>query len=618
MGTCLKFAAAALASLLISPLPTTASAERRVALIIGNDQYQSLPALKKAAADAQSYADVLQAKGFERVIVKTDLTRAQMVEAIAAFIDEIQPKDTAVFAYAGHGWSDSTVDYIVGTDAPHTGSQEFLKLISIPLKNGQDGIIDEMQRTGATLKVIIVDACRDNPFIAQPGKRGIGIERGLVRIDPPLGTFVVFSAGAGQTALDQLSNTDNDPNSVFTRVFVPLIRADLPLQDAMKTTREKVVALARTADQDQVPAYYDEVIGRACLSANCEQGSPSPKVLSEGPPVPQPTNDIDRAYQKALLANTISAYDDFIGQFPKTEEAKKALKFIEILSDEQSWGAATGSDSIDRYSLYLAQHPDGIHVDEAHFRIKKLVSDAVKERTPIENEVALVSKPLLPAPLPSDNKTLYHYVTGLNPNGFNWLALRVGPSFRSTWSETIKIPPQTLLTKRGEQGEWMNVVLPSGEAGWVRSRYVACCRKADTAPGTNEDARSWVTLTGRDAYGGDYSELKDAAQPVCEDKCRTDSQCKAFSFDRWNRICYLKSSIGLLRMDPRIVTEVLASEQLTDDSSPSIMIGRQNKAFPDSAYLQSRTDNYDKCNSVCLQDQDCSGFNYRQNDHLCS
>ena len=213
--------------------------------------------------------------------------------------------------------------------------------------------------------------------------------------------------------------------------------------------------------------------------------------------------------------------------------------------------------------------------------------------------------------------TLYYYVTALDPNGANVLALRASPSFHAALSST-KIPPQTLLTKLGEQGEWINVALSGGEEGWVRARYLACCRRADSAPDTNVDARAWITLTGRDVFGGDYAEVKDGRQPACEERCRADTQCKAYSFDRWNQICYLKSSVGTVRLDPRIVSQVLASARLKDDSSASVMVPKRNKGFPDAGYRQSKTDNYDKCNSICLMDQDCSGFNYRQSDHICS
>jgi hypothetical protein len=244
----------------------------------------------------------------------------------------------------------------------------------------------------------------------------------------------------------------------------------------------------------------------------------------------------------------------------------------------------------------------------------------LKREEDLQTKLTLVAKRQEvhpPSQIAADQDTLYYYVTGLDPSGANRLALHASPSFRAMLSST-KIAPQTLLTKLGEQGEWMKIALSGGEEGWVRARYVACCRRADTAPGTKEDARSWITLRGRDIFGGDYSEVKDGTQPACEEKCRTDAQCKAYSFDRWNRICYLKSSVGMVRLDPRIVSQVLASLKLTEQSSEPVMVPKRNKGFPDAGYTQSKTDNYDKCNSLCLMDQDCSGFNYRQTDHVCT
>src|SRR5436190_21823517 len=149
MGALRRLVVAGLACLLAAVLAMPAlAAGRHVALIIGNDQYQNLPKLQKAVADAQSYAEVLKGEGFDEVLLRTDQTRADLDAAIAAFLDKIQPGDTAVFAYSGHGWSDGTQNYIVGTDAPASGSEEFLARISVPLRNGTTGILDDMDRRG--------------------------------------------------------------------------------------------------------------------------------------------------------------------------------------------------------------------------------------------------------------------------------------------------------------------------------------------------------------------------------------------------------------------------------------------------------------------------------------
>lgn len=247
-----------------------AHAEKRVALVIGNDGYTKLRKLKKAVADAESYAEVLRGQDFDDVTLATNLTRADMDEAIAGFIDKIEPGDIAVFAYSGHGWSDGKQNFILGTDAPVSGSEEFLARISIPLRNGSTGVIDDMDRRGAELKVAIVDACRNNPFTPTVEGRNIGLSRGMTRIEPPRGTFVVFSAGSGQIALDRLKNNDTNRNSVFTRVFLPHLEAGIPLQDAIKETQRVVASLAETIGHEQQPAYYDEVLGDACIAGQCD------------------------------------------------------------------------------------------------------------------------------------------------------------------------------------------------------------------------------------------------------------------------------------------------------------------------------------------------------------
>jgi uncharacterized caspase-like protein len=252
----------------------SALAEKRLALVIGNDAYQHIDALQKARADAKSYAALLREKGFS-VEDRYDLGFIDMQGAIGEFVEKIAPGDTAVFVYSGHGWSDGAHNYLVGVDAPDRASQDVLTRLSLPIRNGLTGVLDDFERKGAALKVAIIDACRDNPFQPPPGQRSYGLARGL-RPEGVEGSFVVYSAGEGQSAMDRLSEADADPNSVFTRAFLPLLRADLPLLDAIKTAQELVHEHARSAGHDQSPAYYDEVLGEACLSRECKEPSAAP------------------------------------------------------------------------------------------------------------------------------------------------------------------------------------------------------------------------------------------------------------------------------------------------------------------------------------------------------
>ena len=299
----------------------SALAEKRLALVIGNNSYQHIDRLQKARADAKSYADLLREKGFA-VEDRYDLGHDEMQGAVAEFVEKIEPGDTAVFVYSGHGWSDGAHNYLVGVDAPERASQERLTRLSLPIRNGLTGVLDDFERKGAGLKVAIIDACRDNPFQPPPGQKGYGLVRGL-RPEGVEGSFVVYSAGEGQSAMDRLSEADADPNSVFTRAFLPLLRADLPLLDAVKISQERVYALARTADHDQTPAYYDEVRGRACLSRECKserQSGPGPDEIA--------WSFIEKSSEAMLFKN-------FIAQFPTSrfrETAEKRLAEFERLA----------------------------------------------------------------------------------------------------------------------------------------------------------------------------------------------------------------------------------------------------------------------------------------------
>ena len=285
-------------------LTMPALAENRLALVIGNDGYKNIGVLQKARADAKSYADLLRDKGYS-VETYYDLGFSNMQGAVAQFVKKIQPGDTVVFVYSGHGWSDASTNYIVGVDAPDFVDQELLTRISLPIRNGITGVLDDFKRKQAGLKVAIIDACRDNPFHPPPNEKGYGLVRG-VKPQSIEGSFVIYSAGEGQAALDRLSEADADPNSVFTRTLLPLLRADLPLTDAIKASQQKTHALADSTGHIQTPAYYDEVLGSACLSVECKSPAASAPSASDAALAAM----IDAATSAELLASVIAKLPD--------------------------------------------------------------------------------------------------------------------------------------------------------------------------------------------------------------------------------------------------------------------------------------------------------------------
>jgi hypothetical protein len=275
-----------------------ARAEKRVALVIGNDRYLNMPAdrqLKKAVNDANTVAAAMRALGFD-VIIGTDLGRQGMVDKLAEFTARLEAGDTAAFFFAGHGVAIQGVNYLVPSDVPAVSEGAEARVRGASL--AEPDIIAELQARSVRVALLVIDACRDNPFPRAPG-RSIGNTRGLTDAKPARGVFTLYSAGIGQTALDRLSDRDDANNSVFTRIFAEqLLRPELHLGDMAVEVRERVAALAlqatdaggQPAPHEQTPAYYDQTLGgRIFLGRAVPAGSASPqqKTAALSPPKPE-------------------------------------------------------------------------------------------------------------------------------------------------------------------------------------------------------------------------------------------------------------------------------------------------------------------------------------------
>jgi hypothetical protein len=236
---------------------------RSLALVIGNDAYVNVTPLKTAASDARAIGDQLERMGFV-VRRAQNIDQRAMSRILAAFYAEIQPGDRALFFYSGHGFEISGANYLLPVDVPAARANEIdvVRDAAIPVER----VIDGVRERGAQVTILVLDACRDNPF-APPGTRGAAATRGLARIDAPEGVFILMSAGAKQEALDRLSDSAGETNSVFTRTFLhELAKPGRTLVQIAKATQVGVKNLAATVGYEQTPAYYDEVIGDIVLS----------------------------------------------------------------------------------------------------------------------------------------------------------------------------------------------------------------------------------------------------------------------------------------------------------------------------------------------------------------
>ncbi|MEO1459437.1 MAG: caspase family protein [Pseudomonadota bacterium] len=269
-----------LALCLLVPALLTASpalAERRLALVIGNDTYREVMPLRKAVSDAEAMAARLEETGFA-VTTVIDATRRETNRALQRFAADVRPGDVVLLFYAGHGVEIGGQNYLLPVDIPNPepGQEDFVRAESVALRD----MLDQLRATPARVVLAFIDACRDNP-LKRPGTRSIGASVGLGRIAAPEGSFVVFSAGAGQEALDGLSFEDAHPNSVFTRNLLPLMRRPgLDIRDLAVELRQRVATLAGTVSHRQTPAYYDELLGSFRFVAGAAPDLPEPDPIA--------------------------------------------------------------------------------------------------------------------------------------------------------------------------------------------------------------------------------------------------------------------------------------------------------------------------------------------------
>lgn len=226
----------------------------RYALLIGNDSYQAVPKLLNARSDAEAMGQAMRKAGYQTTIVK-DRSLKQVKDDIRLFKTRIQEGDEVVVFYAGHGVQIGGTNYLLPIDV-RSENEDQVTDDALALSK----MLSDIGEQKPAFTLAIVDACRDNPF---KGKgRSIG-GRGLNGVGGATGQMVMYSASTGQQALDRLGEKDPDRNGLFTRVFIKeMEQVGVPVDQVLRKVREQVNTLARSVKHNQVPALYDEALGK--------------------------------------------------------------------------------------------------------------------------------------------------------------------------------------------------------------------------------------------------------------------------------------------------------------------------------------------------------------------
>jgi hypothetical protein len=256
----------------IAAFAAPAHAEKRVALVVGNNDYRNVPKLQKAVNDARTMGDTLKQLGFT-VMVAENQNRQAFSQTLLAFDRSVEAGDTAFFFYAGHGFEIAGQNFLLPTDVPAAteGQEELVRDASVLA----DRIIERLQNRKVRTAILVFDACRNNPF-ERAGTRAVAGGGGLAPMTQlPEGVFSIFSAGPRQTALDRLSNDDANPNSVFTRTFAKqLTEPGANLVQVAQRTRRLVSEMAETVRHKQIPVYFDQMVDDVFLNGMASKAQP--------------------------------------------------------------------------------------------------------------------------------------------------------------------------------------------------------------------------------------------------------------------------------------------------------------------------------------------------------
>jgi uncharacterized caspase-like protein len=339
-------------SLLLFAQP--ALADKRVALVMGNSAYQNVIRLANPANDSEAMAAVFRKAGFDVVELKRDLKVSEMRRALRDFADSVRDADVAIVYFAGHGIEINGNNYLIPVDAVLERDIDAFDE-AIPL----DRILAVVE-PAKQLRLVILDACRDNPFNKNMkrtiGTRGVG--RGLAKVEPESpNTLIAFAAKAGSTASD--GDTTNSPFTAALVKFLP--RPGLDLRRAFGYARDDVL---KATGNRQEPFIYGSLGGDdvALVPAADKPASDATKPLDD--------STLELAFWESIKnEKNPQLFQAYLNRYPKGVFAD-----IARISLQQQKVAALNSASIEQPADKIEiKDPASLH--EARERLYELNFD---------------------------------------------------------------------------------------------------------------------------------------------------------------------------------------------------------------------------------------------------
>lgn len=300
----------------------SAHAERRVALVIGNSAYKSVPGLANPANDAALVGGMFKKAGFDWIDIKTDLNAVEMRKALRDFGGRARDAEVAVIYYAGHGIELDGTNYLIPTDAALETDSDVLDE-TVALDRALFAVEPAKQ-----LRLIILDACRDNPF-AKTMKRTVAaraIGRGLAKVEPTSpNTMVAYAAKAGSTASDGDSKNSPFASALVERLPTP----GLDLRKAFGFVRDDVL---KNTGYKQEPYVYGSLGGDDVPLVAAKPAATGPQA--------SPEDAVRRNYELALQLGTRDGWTAFLSRYTEGFYADLAKGQLNKIAAEEARAAA--------------------------------------------------------------------------------------------------------------------------------------------------------------------------------------------------------------------------------------------------------------------------------------
>lgn len=355
-----------------------ARAQQRHALVIGNASYVSAPALGNPLRDAEAVATALQDARFEVTTVRDGNLQGlrAAVDDFVRKVDKAGPDAAAVVFYAGHAVQLDGVNYLMPIDAGFKVHADVARQ-AIALSD----ILQKLDATKSKTKIVILDACRDNPFLnaATEGPRGLSAvdpdyintvtrgETGLARIESKGGTLVAFSTSPGATALDGTNG-----HSPYAAALLQSIREPgLPVEQVFKRVR---LSVYDTTNGVQLPWETSSLTANFSFfdGAGSAQASAGGGVkISAADRGERPTRarlsalPAEQAYRVALEWDEPDVYKFFLDAHAQDSRAVTVHRILSLRQDELAWTYATADGSKEALENYVKVYAGSPHVPGA-------------------------------------------------------------------------------------------------------------------------------------------------------------------------------------------------------------------------------------------------------------